>query len=163
MKVFTKFLNESSFEFSGKKYFSGWGKYRCDGEEITRDEYMKARQAYDKKNGDVSNSTSRISKNIELSSSQKKMWDYAQNNTNVHRREQAIQKKLVDNMKNGTYNTEDAVNRWYSWVGAVVYDYQDEHGYDDEMSRNFTEKDRKTLAVFKAKEFETRYDKGDFE
>jgi hypothetical protein len=161
MKIFTEFLNEASFEFGGKTYFAGWGKYRCDGEEITRDEYMKARQAYDKKDVNVS-SNSRITKSIKLNPMQKKMWDYAHNDEIFRRREKAIQNKLIDNIKNNTYNSEDAVNRWYTWSGAVLNGYQDEYGYDDEISRNFTENDRKMLALLKAKEFETRYKNGDF-
>lgn len=36
-------LNETSFDIDGKHYTSAFGKYSCDGQEITRDEYFKAK------------------------------------------------------------------------------------------------------------------------
>lgn len=50
MITFTEFISEGrSFELGGKKYSSGFGRYTCDGESISKEEYMKASTAY--KNG----------------------------------------------------------------------------------------------------------------
>jgi hypothetical protein len=43
-------LTEASFQFGGKTYKTAWGKYSCDGKSITRDEYLKASNAYKNSN-----------------------------------------------------------------------------------------------------------------
>ena len=52
MKTFREFLLEGrGFEFQGSKYSSGFGKYTKNGKSISREEYMKASEAYRKKDG----------------------------------------------------------------------------------------------------------------
>jgi hypothetical protein len=52
MLTFTQFLIEGKgFELGGKKYSSGFGRYTCNGEKITREEYMRASEQY--KNGNI--------------------------------------------------------------------------------------------------------------
>lgn len=47
MKSFIEFINEGkSFELEGKTYSSGFGRYTCNGESISKEEYMKASEAY---------------------------------------------------------------------------------------------------------------------
>ena len=47
MITFLEFLNEgASFELAGKKYSSAFGRYKCDGRTITKDEYAKASAEY---------------------------------------------------------------------------------------------------------------------
>ena len=47
MITFLEFLNEgASFELAGKKYSSAFGRYKCDGRTITKDEYAKASADY---------------------------------------------------------------------------------------------------------------------
>ena len=47
MKTFTQWLVEGrSFEYGGKKYSSGFGRYTCDGNSISKEEYQKASEAY---------------------------------------------------------------------------------------------------------------------
>lgn len=47
MLKFTEFLIEGRpFIFNGKKYSSAWGNYKCDGEIISKEEYLKASSAY---------------------------------------------------------------------------------------------------------------------
>jgi hypothetical protein len=43
-------LTEASFQFGGKTYKTAWGRYSCDGKSITRDEYLKASNAYKNSN-----------------------------------------------------------------------------------------------------------------
>jgi hypothetical protein len=43
-------LTEASFQFGGKTYKTSWGHYSCDGKSITRDEYLKASNAYKNSN-----------------------------------------------------------------------------------------------------------------
>jgi hypothetical protein len=60
MKTFTEYLNEGrGFELGGKKYSSGFGRYTCDGESISKEEYMKASAQYkDGKTSSLNTSTS---------------------------------------------------------------------------------------------------------
>lgn len=47
MKTFTQWLVEGrSFEYGGKKYSSGFGRYTCDGNSISKEEYQRASEAY---------------------------------------------------------------------------------------------------------------------
>lgn len=47
MISFLEFLNEgASFELAGKKYSSAFGRYKCDGKDISREDYLKASQSY---------------------------------------------------------------------------------------------------------------------
>lgn len=47
MKTFTQWLVEGrSFEYGGKKYSSGFGRWTCDGVSISQEEYKKASEAY---------------------------------------------------------------------------------------------------------------------
>lgn len=47
MKTFSQWIMEGrSFMFGGKKYSSGFGRYTCDGESISKEEYQKASNAY---------------------------------------------------------------------------------------------------------------------
>ena len=47
MKTFTEFLIEGrGFSWNGSKYSSGFGRYTKNGEAISREEYMKASEAY---------------------------------------------------------------------------------------------------------------------
>lgn len=56
MKTFTQWIMEGrSFEYSGSKYSSGFGKYTKDGQPISKEEYQKASDAY--KNGGKKSST----------------------------------------------------------------------------------------------------------
>lgn len=47
MLTFTEFINEGrGFELGGKKYSSGFGRYTCNGESISKEEYMRASEQY---------------------------------------------------------------------------------------------------------------------
>ena len=54
MKTFSQWIMEGrSFEYQGSKYSSGFGRYTKDGESISREEYMKASDAYKDKDSSV--------------------------------------------------------------------------------------------------------------
>ena len=62
MKTFTEYLNEGrGFELGGKKYSSGFGRYTCNGESISKEEYMKASAQY--KGGNSSQKSSNVNTN----------------------------------------------------------------------------------------------------
>lgn len=170
MITFGEYLNEASFEFGGKKYFSGWGKYRCDGKEITRDEYMKARQAYDKKDVTAAMGTktdkegtskARITQDIELDDQQEELQMFGDNDRQIYRQEQSIQQNLIKKMKKGTYDSAKAVKLWQYWADEAAKKYEKEFGTPG--SKIFSVQDRKKVAIAKAKDFEERYDDGEFD
>jgi hypothetical protein len=41
-------IEGASFELGGKKYYTAWGKYFCDGKQISKEEYFKASNEYKK-------------------------------------------------------------------------------------------------------------------
>ena len=171
MKTLREFLNEASFEFGGKKYFSGWGKYRCDGEEITRDEYMKARQAYDKKDVVAAMGTktdkasgasvARITQDIDLSPIQDELQLYADNDSDAYRMQKSIEQNLIKKMKKGTYDSTKAVKLWQYMVDDAAKKYEKKFGTPG--MKTFSLQDRKMVAVAFAKEFEDKYDDGEFD
>lgn len=170
MQIFENYLDEASFELSGKKYFAGWGKYRCDGEEITRDEYMKARQAYDRqdikatlgsKTDKSGVSMTRLTQDVELDDQQTELQMYGDNDRQMYRQEQDIQKNLIAKMKKGVYDSEKAVKLWQYWADNAAKKYEKEFGTPG--SKIFSMADRKKVALSKAKEFEELYDDGEFD
>ena len=65
MKTFTQWIMEGrSFMFGGKKYSSGFGRYTCDGESISKEEYQKASAAY-KGDGTVKSSKTKEPKVVD--------------------------------------------------------------------------------------------------
>ena len=170
MKTLREFLNEASFEFGGKTYFAGWGKYRCDGKEITRDEYMKARQAYDKKDvvaamgtktTKAGVSTARITQDIELDAQQDELQLFADNDHQSYNMQKSIEQNLIKKMKKGTYDSTKAVKLWQYLVDDAAKRYEKKFGTPG--SKIFSVQDRKKVAVAFAKDFEERYDDGDFD
>lgn len=170
MKTLREFLNEASFELSGKTYFSGWGKYRCDGKEITRDEYMKARQAYDKKDVVAAMGTktdksgvskARITQNIDLSPVQDELQLYTENDRQSYKMQQSIEQNLIKKMKKGTYDSTKAVKLWQYMIDDAAKRYEKEFGTPG--IKTFSVQDRKMVAVAFAKDFEDKYDDGEFD
>lgn len=170
MKTLREFLNEASFELGGKKYFSGWGKYRCDGQEITRDEYMKARQAYDKKDvvaamGTKTNkagvTNARITQDIELDDQQEELQLFTDNDSQSYKMQKNIEQNLIKKMKKGTYDSTKAVKLWQYMVDDASKRYEKKFGTPG--SKIFSVQDRKKVAVAFAKDFEVRYDDGEFD
>lgn len=166
MITFGEYLNEASFEFGGKKYFSGWGKYRCDGQEISRDEYMKARQAYDKKDVVAAMGTktdkdgtskARITQELDLSPIQDELQLCAENDRQAIEMRKSIEQNLVKKMKKGTYDSTKAVKLWQYMVDDYAKKYEKKHG------KTFSLQDRKMVAIAFAKEFEELYDEGEFD
>ena len=170
MITFTEFLSEASFEFGGKKYFSGWGKYRCDGQEISREEYMKARQAYDKKDVAAAmgtktdkegNSKARITQDIDLSPIQDELQLFTDNDDYAYRMQKNIWQNLIKKMKKGTYDSTKAVKLWQYMVDDAAKRYEKKFGTPG--IKTFSVQDRKMVAISFAKDFEERYDDGDFD
>ena len=170
MITFGEYLNEASFELGGKKYFSGWGKYRCDGQEITRDEYMKARQAYDKKDVTAAMGTktnkagvtnARITQDIELDSQQEELQLFTDNDSQSYKMQKSIEQNLIKKMKKGTYDSTKAVKLWQYMVDDASKRYEKKFGTPG--SKIFSVQDRKKVAVAFAKDFEERYDDGEFD
>ena len=170
MITFTEYLNEASFEFGGKNYFSGWGKYRCDGKEISRDEYMKARQAYDKKDVVAAMGTktdksgvskARITQDIELDAQQEELQLFTDNDSQSYKMQQSIEQNLIKKMKKGTYDSTKAVKLWQYMVDDAAKKYEKKFGTPG--TKTFSVQDRKKVAVAFAKDFEERYDDGEFD
>ena len=170
MITFGEYLNEASFEFGGKKYFSGWGKYRCDGQEISREEYMKARHAYDKKDVAAAmgtktdkegNSKARITQDIDLSPIQDELQLFTDNDDYAYRMQKNIWQNLIKKMKKGTYDSTKAVKLWQYMVDDAAKRYEKKFGTPG--IKTFSVQDRKMVAISFAKDFEERYDDGDFD
>ena len=170
MITFGEYLNEASFEFGGKKYFSGWGKYRCDGQEISREEYMKARQAYDKKDVTAAMGTktdkegtskARITQDVDLDAQQEELQLFTDNDKQAYNTQKSIEQNLLKKMKKGTYDSMKAVKLWQYMVDDAAKRYEKKFGTPG--SKIFSVQDRKKVAVAFAKDFEERYDDGEFD
>lgn len=162
MQTFTEWLNEASFELGSKKYSSSFGRYKCDGESITRDEYMKARQAYDsqhvkaavgtKKDASSGAEVKRITQDVELDDQQDELKLFGDNDRQLYRHQQDIEKNLRAKIAKGTYDSEKAVKLWQYWADNAAKAYEKQFGTPG--SKIFSVKDRKMVALAKAKDFE---------
>lgn len=167
MKIFNEYIekeiiNESSFVLNGIEYSYRWGSYKKRDKVISREEYKKARLAFDKTKITVdekqkakeSGRAIKISSNVSLEDCQMELKIFIDGDGKTYKNQQtAIENNLKKKVEDGSYDPDKAMKVWNYFAKRAAEEFEKKYN----KAGKFSEEDINEFALYKKNEFESKF------